>query len=137
MPDIDFTLDGRALQAREGDTIWAAAARHGVDIPHLCHTQGLAPEGNCRACVVEVQGERTLTASCCRAVTAGMHVQSQSDRAVAAQSMVVSMLASDAGQASAIHAKDSELTRWSAKLGITKLPARATVVAGSSFSARW
>ncbi len=53
---IPFTLDGVALQAHAGETILKAAQRHGVDIPHLCYTDGLRPDGNCRACVVEVAG---------------------------------------------------------------------------------
>ncbi len=52
-------------------------------------------DGNCRACVVEIAGERTLAPSCCRAPKAGMQVQAQSARAVAAQKMVLELLASD------------------------------------------
>nr|HNI24579.1 2Fe-2S iron-sulfur cluster-binding protein [Plasticicumulans sp.] len=55
---IPFTLDGRALDARPGETILSAAARHGIAIPHLCAADGLAPAGNCRACVVAIDGER-------------------------------------------------------------------------------
>ncbi len=64
---IAFTLDGQPCVAHEGETLFDAARRHGTTIPHLCHREGLRADGNCRACVVEVQGERTLTASCCRA----------------------------------------------------------------------
>ncbi|WP_291743175.1 2Fe-2S iron-sulfur cluster-binding protein, partial [Limnobacter sp. UBA1615] len=48
--------------------------------------------GNCRACVVEVEGERTLAASCCRQVVAGMVVQTDSNKAIAAQKMVLELL---------------------------------------------
>ncbi|KAB2896555.1 MAG: 2Fe-2S iron-sulfur cluster binding domain-containing protein, partial [Burkholderiaceae bacterium] len=48
---VPFELDGQPVQARPGETIWQAALRHGVEIPHLCHTEGLRPDGNCRACV--------------------------------------------------------------------------------------
>ena len=64
---IEFQLDGRTVEAFEGETILKAAQRHGVDIPHLCFKDGLRPDGNCRACVVELKGERTLAPSCCRA----------------------------------------------------------------------
>jgi formate dehydrogenase major subunit len=70
-PTIAFTLDGRAVTAREGETIWQVAERHGVAIPHLCHSPapGYRADGNCRACVVEIAGERVLTASCIRKPT--------------------------------------------------------------------
>ena len=73
---ISFKLDGVELQAQAGETVLKAAQRHGVDIPHLCFSDGLRADGNCRACVVEVEGERVLAASCCRAPQAGMVVLS-------------------------------------------------------------
>ncbi|HRO58981.1 MAG TPA: 2Fe-2S iron-sulfur cluster-binding protein, partial [Burkholderiaceae bacterium] len=63
---IAFELDGRSIDAWPGESILEAAERHGVEIPRLCHRPGLRPDGNCRSCVVEVDGERTLAASCCR-----------------------------------------------------------------------
>ncbi|WP_353140931.1 2Fe-2S iron-sulfur cluster-binding protein, partial [Limnohabitans sp.] len=57
---IAFKLNDQPLHAYEGETILKAAQRHGVDIPHLCYKDGLRPDGNCRACVVEIKGERTL-----------------------------------------------------------------------------
>ena len=93
---VAFELDGRALDARPGESILEAAQRHGIEIPRLCHRPGLRPDGNCRACVVEIDGERTLAASCCRAPVAGMRVRAQSDRARHSQKMVVELLLSDA-----------------------------------------
>jgi formate dehydrogenase major subunit len=92
---IEFTLDGRSVQSPEGETLLKAAQRHGIAIPHLCFKDGLRPDGNCRACVVEVKGERTLAASCCRTVSAGMQVDTQSERALKSQKMVLEMLLSD------------------------------------------
>ena len=94
-PGVAFELDGQPVTAHPGETILKAAQRHGVDIPHLCYTDGLRPDGNCRACVVEIAGERTLAPSCCRAPTAGMKVQAASPRARKSQQMVVEMLLSD------------------------------------------
>ncbi|WP_287965754.1 formate dehydrogenase subunit alpha [Diaphorobacter sp.] len=92
---VPFELDGELLQALPGETLWQAARRHGVQIPHLCHTDGLRPDGNCRACVVEIEGERTLAPSCCRAPTPGMRVHAQSPRALKSQQMVLELLLSD------------------------------------------
>src|SRR6188508_726797 len=92
---VEFELDGRTVQAREGETILQVAERLGTTIPRLCYTPGYRPDGNCRACVVEVDGERTLAPSCCRAPTQGMKVKATSERAQKSQKMVVEMLLSD------------------------------------------
>ncbi len=122
---IRFTLDGREIEAREGESILQAAARHGVDIPHLCYKEGLRADGNCRACVVEIAGERALAPSCCRAPKAGMQVQAQSARAAAAQKMVLELLAADMPAEAA--RTDSELDAWSKRMGVgaPRFPRRA------------
>ncbi len=92
---VDFLLDGQSARAHVGESILKAAQRHGVEIPHLCHSDGLRADGNCRACVVEIEGERNLAPSCCRNVSPGMQVKTQSPRALKSQSMVVELLLSD------------------------------------------
>ena len=94
LPTVEFKLNDQSVQAYEGESILKAAQRNGVDIPHLCYTDGLRADGNCRACVVEIKGERTLAPSCCRTATAGLEVL-VSDRAVKSQKMVLEMLLSD------------------------------------------
>lgn len=126
---IEFRLDGQTVQARSGETILQAARRHGVDIPHLCYREGSRPDGNCRACVVEIQGERTLAPSCCRQVTAGMDVQAGSERAVKSRKMVLEMLLSDMPdtgykwneQNEAL--QHGELSEWAARLDVRVRPA--------------
>ena len=92
---VEFTLDGKKAQAYPGENILTVAKRLGLQIPHLCYMDGMRPDGNCRACVVEIKGERTLAPSCCRSVSAGMEVQSASERALKSQKMVLEMLLSD------------------------------------------
>ena len=92
---IEFLLDGKTVQAFEGETILKVAERHGIDIPRLCYKDGYRADGNCRACVVEIKGERVLAPSCCRSASAGMEVQAQSERAVKSQKLVLEMLLSD------------------------------------------
>ena len=113
---VTFSLNGEPLEARGGETILEAARRHGTDIPHLCHQDGLRPAGNCRACMVEVQGERTLAAACCRTPTSGMAVASASPRAVQAQKMVVELLLADQPESS--QTPTNELWVWAEKLGV-------------------
>ncbi len=114
---IDFQLDGHAVQASPGETIWQVARRVGIEIPHLCHREGLHPVGNCRACVVEVEGERVLAASCCRAPQPGLVVRSDSERARRAQRSVLELLNADAPAGHSLK-HDSELAHWSEKLGV-------------------
>ncbi|MFT7059925.1 MAG: formate dehydrogenase major subunit [Pseudorhodobacter sp.] len=94
---ITFTLDGREVTAQPGLSIWEVANGRGLIIPHLCHkpAPGYRPDGNCRACMVEIEGERVLAASCIREPQAGMVVHTASARAVAARKMVVEMLVTD------------------------------------------
>ena len=130
-----FTLDGRPADALPGETVWQAARRHGVSIPHLCHQDGLEPAGNCRACVVEVAGERVLAASCCRAVQPDMVVSTASPRALSAQKMVLELLLSDMPAGS--HTLDNELSRWAGQLevGAPRFPARGQPLADRSHPA--
>ena len=92
-----FTLDGKVVAARPGETIWQVAQREGIDIPHLCWLPepGYRADGNCRACMVEVEGERTLAASCIRKPTPDMVVKTATDRAVKARRMVMELLLAD------------------------------------------
>jgi formate dehydrogenase major subunit len=89
----------------------------GVDIPHLCHTPGLPPAGNCRACVVEVAGERVLAASCCRAPAAGMAVRTDTARVQRAQRTVLELLQADAPDTARLKL-ESELQHWSERLAV-------------------
>ena len=98
MPDqITFSLDGTDVTAREGETISEVAKRLGTDIPHLCHSgkPGYRSDGNCRACMVEIDGERVLAASCIRTPTEGMTVKSASERAKKSRKMVMELLLAD------------------------------------------
>src|SRR5690606_1954250 len=108
---IPFTLDGRALEAAPGETLLQAAERAGVVLPRLCASEGLRPAGNCRACVVEIEGERVLAPSCCRAPSAGMVVKSETPRAVNARRTVLELLLADAPDSAALK-HDSELAHW-------------------------
>jgi formate dehydrogenase major subunit len=118
---ITFVLDGREITAWEGETILKAAKRAGIEIPHLCYKEGYRPDGNCRVCVVEIEGERVLAPSCCRTPKEGMQVKAQSARAVKAQKLVLELLLSDMpGQGKSPYRDDSELDYWAAKLKVER-----------------
>ena len=115
---IEFTLNGASVEALPGETILQAAERTGTEIPHLCYTEGLRADGNCRACVVEVDGERVLAPSCCRNPTPGMVVNSNNERAQKSQKLVLELLLSDMPEKS--YTLDNELTYWADKLEVGK-----------------
>jgi formate dehydrogenase major subunit len=121
---IEFKLNGRTVVGRPDETIIETAKRHGVEIPHLCYMPGLRPDGNCRACVVEIKGERTLAPSCCRTPKEGMEVTSDSARARLSQKMVLELLLADMPEKQ--YRKDSELDQWAKKLdlGLPRFKAR-------------
>ncbi|MDJ1015385.1 MAG: formate dehydrogenase subunit alpha [Paracoccaceae bacterium] len=109
---IRFTLDGQEVEAAEGETIWEVAKREGTLIPHLCHKDapGYRSDGNCRACMVSIEGERTLAASCIRAPAEGMVVTTSEPRETTARKMVMEMLAAD--QPSREDAHDTSSHFW-------------------------
>jgi len=117
-PMVTFTLDGREVQARASETILDVAKRNRIRIPHLCHKDGLDPVGNCRSCMVEINGERVLAPSCCRAPSNGMVVQTASERAVASQKLVLELLQSDMPEAD--YTRRNEVDFWSERLGVGK-----------------
>jgi len=128
MNTIQFTLNGQSVEAPAGRSIFHIAKDLGIAIPHLCHKEGLAPDGNCRACVVEVEGERTLAPSCCRSATPGMKVQTDSPRALKSQKMVLEMLLADLPEQGhkwlddRAEAPHGELSQWAEHHGVQVRP---------------
>src|SRR5258705_165676 len=122
MTKIQFELDGKQVEANAGETIWQVAKRQGREIPHLCYSPepDYRPDGNCRACMVEVEGERVLAASCKRTPSVGMKVKSASPRAIAAQKMVMELLVADQPARETSHDPDSKFWHWAEKTGVTE-----------------
>ena len=115
---VEFKLNGKAVVGRADETIIETAKHYGIDIPHLCYKEGLRPDGNCRACMVEIKGERALAPSCCRTPRDGMEVATDSARALASQKMVLELLLSDMSEQS--YTPNSELDQWARKLKVGK-----------------
>ncbi|MEM1306124.1 MAG: molybdopterin-dependent oxidoreductase, partial [Pseudomonadota bacterium] len=94
---VTFELDGETVTARPDETIWQVAQRVGTTIPHLCwkDAPGYRADGNCRACMVEIEGERVLAASCARKVSDGLKVRTGGDRVETNRKLVFELLASD------------------------------------------
>ncbi len=119
---ITFTLDGQTVTAEPGETIWEVAHGRGLVIPHLCHkpSPGYRSDGNCRACMVAIEGERTLAASCIREPSEGMVVTTDQPREVQARKMVMELLVADQPEQAVAHDKSSHLWDMAAKQDVTE-----------------
>ncbi|MDG1861627.1 MAG: formate dehydrogenase subunit alpha [Yoonia sp.] len=120
MSKITFTLDGQTVEAEKGMTIWEVANGRGLVIPHLCHKPepGYRSDGNCRACMVAIEGERTLAASCIREPSEGMVVTTDKPRETQARKMVMEMLVADQPARDVAHDKSSHLWDMAEKQGV-------------------
>ncbi|WP_374616364.1 formate dehydrogenase subunit alpha [Thauera aminoaromatica] len=110
---FEIVLDGVAVPAFPGETLWQVALRAGERIPHLCFKDapGYRADGNCRACMVEIEGERVLAASCIRAAQPGMVVRSASStRARQAREGVLELLLEQ--QPARTHSPDRSSHFW-------------------------
>ncbi|MGB6288105.1 MAG: 2Fe-2S iron-sulfur cluster-binding protein, partial [Xanthobacteraceae bacterium] len=125
-----FTIDDREIDIRAGETIFRAARRLGIKLPHLCYLPkpGYRPDGNCRVCMVEIEGERVLAASCIRTPSPGMKVDTQTDRAKIARKMVAELLVTDQPAREVAHDPNSELWKIATRLEIApgRFPRRET-----------
>jgi formate dehydrogenase major subunit len=135
---VAFLLDGREVVALPGETIWQAARRLGTTIPHLCHLPqpGYRPDGNCRACMVEIEGERVLAASCRRKPVAGMKVKTDSERAKRSRDLVFELLLADQPERATAHDPKSSFWSWAGKMGLSRsrFPAGARANKTADFS---
>src|SRR6056297_4318982 len=129
-----LTLDGAEVDAHPGETLWQVAKRAGETIPHLCFKDapGYRSDGNCRACMVEVEGERVLAASCIREAAPGMVVRSAgSSRVQAARKGVLELLLADQPERAQSPDRSSHLWQTADQLAIDssavrqRLPARS------------
>jgi formate dehydrogenase major subunit len=113
---VTFVLNGREVTGRADRTILQNADQLGVEIPRLCYREGMRPDGNCRTCMVEIEGERVLAASCCRYPKDGMVVTTDSARALVSQKMSIELLLADVPERR--YTPNSELESWARKLSI-------------------
>ena len=93
--NITLTIDGNEVTVRQGVTLYWAAKKAGVEIPHLCYGEDLPPMSSCRVCVVEVEGMRSLAASCSHPAAEGMVVHTDSERVRRARKNNLELILSD------------------------------------------
>ncbi|GIW73090.1 MAG: formate dehydrogenase subunit alpha [Planctomycetota bacterium] len=89
------TIDGQPIQVRLGETILEAARRLGIELPVLCHAEGLEPDGGCRLCLVEVSGRPRPLAACTTALEPGMQVHTHTERLVCLRRDLLGLILSE------------------------------------------
>ena len=92
---VTLTIDGKQVSVEEGTMIIEAAKSAGIDIPSLCYLKDINLIGACRVCVVEVEGAKTLQASCVTPVRNGMVVRANTPAVRASRKLTVEMILSD------------------------------------------
>jgi NADH dehydrogenase/NADH:ubiquinone oxidoreductase subunit G len=92
MIETPVTINGKSVMGRPDMTILELAKANGIDIPTLCYLEGLPPTGSCRVCVVEVEGSRTLVASCHTPISKGMVIQTHSPKVIETRRLIVELL---------------------------------------------
>ena len=115
---VTFELNGRHVAALSTESLIEVAAREGIEIARLCYKEGMEAVGNCRSCMVEIDGERVLAPSCCRNPANGMKVTTDSERVLAAQRMVLELLQSDMPETE--YTRHNEVDFWARKLAVGK-----------------
>ena len=92
---IEMQVDGRAIEAKDGETILSALKREGIHVPTLCYMEGLLPSGACRMCIVEMEGAPSFVPACSFPVAPGMKIQTRSPRVLDARRTIVELLLSN------------------------------------------
>ena len=113
---VTVTINGKKFEGNPTETILDISERNGISIPRLCYMEGMRPDGNCRVCMVEIEGERVLQPSCTRTITNGMIINTSNKRVKHSQKLVLELLVADVSEE--VYDKDSELTSWSNQLQI-------------------
>ena len=95
MATITLTIDGREVRVPQGISVLDAAHSAGIDIPVLCHHPALPPEGACRLCMVQVEGQRGLQPACTFPAAPGMVIQTETPAVVESRRFALNLLLSD------------------------------------------
>lgn len=123
---VKLVIDDRNVTAREGDSVLDAARAAGIDIPTLCHLDGLTEVGSCRLCLVEIAQVPGLKPSCATTVAAGMVVQTDTERLKAHRSLIMEMLLAEGNHVCSVCVanQNCELKDLADRLGVDHVQVR-------------
>ena len=103
-----IVINGNEFAFEPGETILDVARRNSIDIPTLCHLKAATPTGACRVCVVEIEGARSLVASCTAPVANNMIVRTESAKVIESRRMVIQLLLSSGNHNCAVSGSAGE-----------------------------
>ena len=89
---INLTIDGKQIEVKENTTILDAARQNGIDIPTLCFLKDINEVGDCRMCIVEVEGRKGFATSCIQLVEKGMVVKTHSPEILEARKIIFDII---------------------------------------------
>lgn len=92
---IKLTINNEIVEVEEGTTILDAAKKANIDIPTLCFLKDINEIGDCRMCVVEVEGKRGFATSCIQKVEEGMVVHTNTEKVIEARKTVLDLILSN------------------------------------------
>ena len=134
----EFFLNNKKVKANEDESIWTVAKKEGITLPHLCFADkpGYRADGNCRACMVSIEGERVLAASCIRKPSEGMKVTTNDERSEKSRKMVLELLVTDQPERKTCHDPDSHFWKVASSASVdgSRFEKRETEVVPSSDS---
>ena len=134
----EFFLNNKKVKANKDESIWTVAKREGITLPHLCFADkpGYRADGNCRACMVSIEGERVLAASCIRKPSEGMKVTTNDERSEKSRKMVLELLVTDQPERKTCHDPDSHFWKVASSVSVddSRFDKRETEVVPSSDS---
>jgi NADH-quinone oxidoreductase subunit G/NADP-reducing hydrogenase subunit HndD len=127
---LELTINNKKVSAPEGSTILQAAKLAGIKIPTLCNLPGIHTNGSCRMCVVEVEGQKKLMASCIVKAQNGMVVRTNTDRVQKARKIIYDLIIANHPQDCTYCQRNQncELQELGYTLGITsaRIPNKST-----------
>jgi bidirectional [NiFe] hydrogenase diaphorase subunit len=119
-------VDGKMVTGVAGETLFTVAWNNGIHIPRLCHIGGLSDAGACRLCLVEIEGQKKLQASCLTAVAEGMVVHTDTPKLRAQRRLIVELLLAERNHVCSVCVMngDCELQDLATELGIDHVRVR-------------
>ncbi|GLI36919.1 bidirectional hydrogenase complex protein HoxU [Geobacter hydrogenophilus] len=120
MSVVTLTIDDELVSGRHGETLLQVIREHGMELPTLCHMEGLSERGGCRLCIVEVEGSLRPVPACSTVAQEGMVVRTATDRLIRYRRMIVELLFAERNHycAVCVSAGNCELQTVAATLGV-------------------
>lgn len=119
-----LAIDGQQVSARAGQTILEVAREHSIDIPTLCHLDGLSDVGACRLCLVEIKGNGKLLPACVAIIEEGMEVSTATERLQKHRRTIIELLFAERNHICSVCVANNhcELQTLAQKQGVTHIP---------------